>query len=142
MSKYRSSAVKNVKERTKQPHYMWRGIGCIMMILLPLISIAAGYETIQYALNNGYSYSIPYQLLGTPRFPDLFYQSSGMMIILSPIIAIRHFYAYAVASLLYMILLGGVTSFGYALIYRMIGPARYSPLDAPPPNVKVKPYKR
>jgi hypothetical protein len=140
MSKYRSSSVKKVRERSGQPHFLWRGIGCIMLLIVPVISIAAGYETIVFALNKGYT--VPYQLLGTPRFPDLFYQSTGMMTLLRPIIAIKHFYAYAVASIMYMILLSGIMSFVYALVYRMVGPGRYGPLDAPPANVKVKPYKR
>lgn len=140
MSKYRSSSVKKVRERTRQPHFLWRGIGCIMLIIVPVISVAAGYETVNWALRSGYA--IPYELLGTPRFPDLFYSSSGMMTLLSPIIRIQHFYAYAVGTIMYMVLLSGVTSFGYALIYRAIGPGQYGPLDAPPPKIKVKPYKR
>lgn len=140
MSKYRSSTVQNVKERSKEPHYLWRGIGCLMMIIIPAIAIALAYETINYGLNN--SWPIPYQLLGTPRYPDLFYQSSGMMLLLRPITAIRHFYAYAVTSFIYMILLSGVLSVLYAFVYRLIGPSRYSPLDAPPPKIKAKTYKR
>ncbi|NWF64203.1 MAG: hypothetical protein HXY38_07850 [Chloroflexi bacterium] len=140
MSKYRSSSVKTPKERSKQPHYLWRGIGCLMMIIIPAMSIALAYETVNYGLNNGWP--IPYQLLGTPRFPDVFYKSSGMMLLLSPIIAIRHFYAYAAVSFIYMILLSGVLSMLYAIVYGMIGPSRYSPLDAPPPKIKAKPYKR
>jgi hypothetical protein len=140
MGKYRSSSVKAVKAKTDQPHFLWRGIGCLMMLILPVISYAAGYETINFALNNGYA--VPYQLLGTPRFPDIFYKSSGMMTLLSPIIGIQHFYAYLAMTVLYMIALAGVMSVIYAFTYRMIGPSRYSPLDAPPPKVKAKTYKR
>lgn len=140
MSKYRSNARKVVRERSNQPHFVWRGIGCAMMLIIPVISIAAGYETINYALRNGIA--VPYELLGTPRFPDLFYQSTGMMTILRPVIAIKNLYAYAAMALIYMVLLGGITSLGYAIVYRMIGPSQYGPLDAPPPKVKVKPYKR
>lgn len=140
MSKYRSSSTKKVRERNRQPHVLWRGIGCFMMLIVPVISIAAGYEFVNFALLQGYS--LPYQLLGTPRFPDLFYQSTGMMTLLRPIINIRHFYAYATASIMIMILLSGFLSFAYAVVYRLVGPARYGPLDAPPANVKVKPYKR
>lgn len=140
MSKYRSNSVKVVKERSKQPHYLWRGIGCVMMLVIPAMSAAIAYEVINYGLDH--NWPIPFQLLGTPRYPDLFYSSSGMMIILSPITAIRNFYAYAVGTLIIMILLGGFMSLIYAFVYRMVGPAQYSPLDAPPPNVKVKRYKR
>lgn len=140
MSKYRSNSVKAVKERSGQPHFLWRGIGCVMMLVIPVMSAAIAYEIINYGLNN--NWPIPFQLLGTPRYPDLFYRSSGMMIILSPITAIRHFYAYAVGTLIFMILIGGVMSLIYAFVYRMVGPAQYGPLDAPPPNIKIKRYKR
>jgi hypothetical protein len=140
MSKYSSSVHKRIKPKDDGPHVVWRGIGCMTMVIIPIISIAAGYETINYGLEH--NWVIPYQLLGTPRFPDLFYRSSGLMTILSPIAATPHFYAYAVASFIYIILLGGISSFAYALAYRFVGPSRYGPLDAPRPNIKVKKYKR
>lgn len=140
MSKYRSNSVKVVKERSGQPHFLWRGIGCVMMLVIPVMSAAIAYEVINYGLVN--NWPIPFQLLGTPRYPDLFYRSSGMMTILSPITAIRHFYAYAVGAMIFMIIIGGIMSLIYAYVYRMVGPAQYGPLDAPPPNVKVKRYKR
>lgn len=140
MSKYRSNSVKVVKERSGQPHFLWRGIGCVMMLVIPAMSAAIAYEVINYGLDN--NWPIPFQLLGTPRYPDLFYRSSGMMTILSPITAIRHFYAYAVGAMIFMIIIGGIMSLIYAYVYRMVGPAQYGPLDAPPPNVKVKRYKR
>ena len=140
MSKYRSSTTKAVKEKSKQPHFLWRGIGCFIMILIPVISVAIGYELVQFAIVQ--RYPIPHELLGLPRFPALFYKSSGIMIILRPIASIKHLYAYASAALLVMITLGGITSLGYAFVYRMVGPSRYGPLDVPPPKIKAKPYKR
>jgi hypothetical protein len=140
MSKYSSSVHKRIKPKEDGPHVVWRGIGCMTMVIIPIISIAAGYETINYGLEH--NWVIPYQLLGTPRFPDLFYRSSGLMTILSPIAATLHFYAYAVASFIYIILLGGISSLAYALAYRFVGPSRQNPLDAPRPNIKVKKYKR
>lgn len=140
MSKYQSSVVKTSRQKVKEPHFAWRGIGCLMMIIIPIISATAGYETVQYGLNNGWA--IPYQLLGTPRYPEFFYASNGLMTLLSPITATPHFYAYAAASILYMIILGGVVSLLYAVVYRIVGPAKYGPLDVPPPNIKFKKYKR
>ncbi|MBV6392848.1 MAG: hypothetical protein KPEEDBHJ_02075 [Anaerolineales bacterium] len=140
MSKYRSSALVKVKERNKQPHYIWRGIGCVMMIIVPIISMMAGALTIDAALAKGYT--IPYQLLGTPRYPDIFYKSTGLMTLLSPITNTQHFYAKAAAGIIYMILLGGLFSFSYAVVYRMVGPSRYGPLDEPPPKFRAKTYKR
>jgi drug/metabolite transporter (DMT)-like permease len=140
MGKYQSLARKKVVEKSREVHVAWRGIGCLMMLVIPVISIAAAVLTIDYGLEH--NWTIPYQLLGFPRYPDWFYASNGLMTILSPITNTRHFYAYAIASIIYMILLGGIMSVVYAYIYRLIGPSRYSPLDVPPPNIKVKKYKR
>lgn len=140
MGKYRSSATKREVEKVKAPHFVWRGIGCLMMIIVPAMSIAAGVETVQYGIDQ--KWPIPYQLLGTPKYPDFFYKSSGLMLILSPITGVKHFYAYVVAALIFMIILGGIVSVGYAFVYQMMAPSRYGPMDAPPPKVKVKRYKR
>jgi len=139
MSKYHSTR-KKVKEKSNQPHYAWRGIGCVMMILIPVISYAAGVETVKFAISN--RMALPYELLGYPRFPNLFYQSNGLMMLLTPIAKTQHFYAYFLAGVFYTILLGSTLSMFYAIMYRMTRPSQYGPLDAPPPKVKVKPYKR
>ncbi|HMZ08566.1 MAG TPA: hypothetical protein PK078_13185 [Anaerolineales bacterium] len=140
MGKYRSSVKKAGVDKKREPHFAWRGIGCLMFILIPVISWAAGYETIHYGLDHGWP--IPYELLGTPTFPDFFYRSSGVMTILSPIATIQHFFAILAACLVYMVALGGILSVIYAFAYRAVAPSRYGPLDAPPSNVKVKRYKR
>ncbi|RJP52545.1 MAG: hypothetical protein C4557_06105 [Anaerolineaceae bacterium] len=140
MGKYSSSARKRVTPKTERPHAVWRGIGCLMMLIIPAISIAAGYETVRYGLDH--NWAIPYQLLGYPTMPDIVYKSSGLLLILRPVMNTNHFLAYAAFSLAYMILIGGVISFAYALIYRMVGPSRYGPLDVAAPKVKVKKYKR
>lgn len=141
MGKYQSLAKKKViQEKSHDVHVAWRGIGCLMMLVLPFISMAAAVITIDYGINH--NWAIPYQLLGFPRYPDWFYASSGLMTILNPITNTKHFYAYAVTTILYMILLSGVISVLYAFVYRFVGPPRYSPLDVPPPKVKIKKYKR
>ncbi|MBK6647024.1 MAG: hypothetical protein IPG44_14985 [Anaerolineales bacterium] len=140
MSKYKSSTLVKVKERTKQPHYLWRGIGCVMMIVLPAFSYVTGKLIIDALIKA--RYYIPYQLLGYPALPSLFYQSRGLMTILGPILKINNLYAYLTAGFLIMLLLGGVISLIYAIIYRMFGASQYGPLDAPPPKYKAKTYKR
>jgi len=140
MGKYTSSVSKRSKPRNEGLHVVWRGIGCVMMLLVPAVSIAAGAETIKYGLDNGWA--IPYQLLGYPTLPDLFYQSSGLLTIFGPITRINHLYAYTAASILYMILIGGTISVLYAAAYRIVGPPRYGPMDEPPPKIKTKKYTR
>ena len=140
MGKYTSSARKVVKQKSQGAHAIWRGIGCLMLLIVPAISIAAGYETVNYGIDH--KWNIPYALLGFPKLPDWFYKSSGLTIVFGPLTRIPNFYAHAAVSILYMIVIGGTISVLYAFVYQMTGPARYGPTDAPPPNVKTKKYTR
>ncbi len=140
MGKYSSSVIKRSRPRNAGPHAIWRGIGCVMMLVIPAISISAGIETIKYGLDHGWT--IPYQLLGYPTLPNLFYKSSGLLMVFGPLTRINHLYAYTIVSILYMILTGGVISVLYAVAYRIIGPPRYGPMDEPAPKIKTKKYTR
>ena len=121
--------------RLKETHYIWRGIGCLMMIIIPAMSIASAYETINYGIEN--RWPIPYELLQPVRFPDIFYSTQGLRTILNPLSTISHFYAIAIVSVLYIILVTGLISVVYAAVYRMVGPSRYGPTDAPPSKFKA-----
>jgi len=140
MGKYSTNSRIAKKPKSEGPHVIWRGIGCLMMLIIPAISIAAGYETVNYGLTH--DWSIPYQLLGAARLPDFFYKSSGLLQLFGFITRIPNFYAHAAVSILYMVLIGGIISVIYAVVYRMVGPSRYGPLDAPPPKIKTKKYTR
>lgn len=141
MGKYTTREVrKPLKDPNRAPHAVWRGIGCLMLLIIPIVSIALGYETIQLGLEKGWP--IPYQLLGRPVMPDWVYQVRVLNLLTQPIRTTPHFYAYAVTSVVYMILIGGVISMFYAFFYQMVGPARYGPFDAPPPKIKTREYKR
>ena len=123
------------RSKSKTPHDVWRGIGCLMILIIPAISIAAGYETVKFAIDN--KWPIPYQILGAARLPDIFYSTPGLRTIFNPISSIPNLYANALASILFIILIGGLISVIYAAVYRMVGPDRYGPTDAPPPKIKV-----
>lgn len=140
MGKYRSSAVRREKPVQQGPHFVWRGLGCLMMVIIPIISFAAAYELVNYGLAN--NWPIPYQLLGTPRLPDLFYKSDVLWMVFGGITEIQHFYAYLSIGILIMILLSGSISVIYAIAYRFMGPSRWGPLDMPPPKFKPKKYTR
>jgi hypothetical protein len=123
----------------KQPHEIWRGIGCVMMVVIPAVSIAAASATVKWILANGIKI-IPIALLGNPRMPDIAYKLSGLRTILTPLTEIKNFYAIAVISIMYMIVISGVISVIYAATYNMVGPSRYGPTDVPP--LKVKKVKK
>jgi hypothetical protein len=47
-----------------------------------------------------------------------------------------------VFTILYTIAISGLLSVVYAVVFRIVGPPRYGPLDLPQPHVKVGRYKR
>src|SRR6266508_1558210 len=113
MTKYSTAASRREGlKKPKQTHPIWRGIGCLLIIIITLISISAAKLTIDYGLKNGWT--IPYQLLGNPSLPDYFYKVPALVTIFGPITLVNNFYAYLATTIIYLILLGGLASFGYA----------------------------
>jgi hypothetical protein len=131
---------KKTPPKPTQPHPIWRGIGCLMMILVPFMSYAAGVLTVNYALQQGYP--LPYQLLGAPTLPAFIWQNPTLAYLFAPLLRWENLYAHLTFALVYVVLFGSILAFVYALIYRFVGPPRYTPLDVPPPPVKIRPHKR
>jgi hypothetical protein len=126
--------------KPKEPHPIWRGIGCLMMVIVPAISILIGNGIVKYALDN--HWRLPPQLLGYPQLPDIIYKSSGLKAIFIPLARIPNLYAYILASIICIMLISTVISMIYAVVYRIANPYRYGPLDAPPPKIKAKKHSR
>jgi len=92
-------------------HPVWRGIGFAMMLLIPFLSYVGALAFLQ---ENNKSHWI--------RIPADLYVSWS-----DPLILVKALLTIAIAFVLYMIF-----SFVTFLLYRMIAPPRYGPLDVPP----------
>ncbi len=121
-------------------HPVWRGIGCLMMILVPILSYALTMVLLQTGLQNGWP--IPRQLLGRVQFPNWVWNVPVLEDIARFIHSINHLYAILVFFVVILGLLSVVFSFVYSIIYSAVAPPPYTPVDAPPPRRKAKPYKR
>jgi hypothetical protein len=135
MGKYTSYTQKEIPPKG-ETHEIWSGFGCVIMLIIPVISYAAGMLTVNWIVDNGWRL-IPRELLGIPQLPDIVYKSEGLSFLFLWMTDIKNLYAYIVVGLVYMLLISGVVSVIYAAVYRVIGPSRYTPLDAPPPKIKV-----
>lgn len=140
MTKYTSAAHRRVAPRPQGPHPIWRGIGCLMILIVPLMSYLLAVITVQIAIDQ--KWPMPYQLMGYPSMPPELWAVSSLAPLWAFIEGQKDLYAVLGITLVYVVFLGAFLSFGYALIYRFVGPPRYGPLDAPPPRVSVKRYKR
>src|SRR5512138_3567115 len=52
---------------------IWRGVGCVMMIIVPIFSYLIASVVVNFAADQGYA--MPYQLMGYPVMPQALYQS-------------------------------------------------------------------
>lgn len=106
-------------------HPIWRGIGCIFMLLLPVMSFVGAYLIIRENFRQGWV-ALPASLLRSFSIP-----SFGTV------------YLADIALTLVFIIMGfGILTVGYAFLYRLIGPPRFGPLDAPPLKKRRRLYKK
>ena len=138
MTNYNNSMNKRSAPRP-EPHPIWRGIGCVINVIIPVISFAAAYMLIETGAQLGWP--IPYQLMGHPAIHPLLWKISALVPLWGFIQQQNNLYAVLTLALLFTVILEAITSMFYAVMYRSAIP-RYGPLDVPPPNVKVKRYKR
>lgn len=107
-------------------HPIWRGIGCFMLILIPIMAYAGATLLVQANRTQRW----------LPMPPEL------AQAIFIPILNQRIPYlpAILIVTVLLSLIGFGVLSFFYAILYRAVGPSRYGPLDAPP--VREMPKRR
>jgi hypothetical protein len=141
MGKYSASDRRRAIKAPDGPHPIWRGIGCLMMVIVPVISFGLAVITFDTALEK--EWAIPREFLGNVQMPDFLYRSQVLVPLLNAITGVTNLYGYLAFTLLYVIVLGAILSFIYAFAYRFVGPPAYGPMDAPPPRSRgLKRYKR
>jgi len=142
MGKYSNTFTQKELPKKNQTHEIWKNLGCLMMLIIPVLSVASASETVKWILTLEGKRIFPRQMLGIPRPPDFFYNSDGLMAIFKLVTGFENFYAIAVVSLIFMLLLSGLISMVYAAVYSRVAPSRYGPLDAPPQKIRVKKKSR
>ncbi len=140
MTKYTvASSQRGARTEVKQVDPIWRGIGCLMILIIPVVSYLLSSVAVNFALDNGYP--VPYQLTGSPAMPAALYQT-GLAPVAGFLASQQNLYAILALTVLLIVVIGGVVSVVYAAIYRYVGPPRYGPLDVEAPRGRVRRYKR
>lgn len=140
MTKYTLASRRRSTVRHDQTHAIWRGIGCVLVVIIPLMSWLLAALTVQAAVAG--HWPMPYQLMGNPRMPDLLWKVPGLGSILAFLERQPNLFAIMAITVVYVVVAGAIMSVAYAILYRFVGPPRYGPLDAPPPKVNVGRYRR
>jgi len=115
-------------ERPYEIHPIWRGIGCILVVIGPFVAFAAAHMLVDLNVANNWL-AIPREMNNTVTVPAL---------LEIPIDPIEHFYADLLVAVLLLLLGFGIVMVVYALMYSAVGPGR-SPLDAPP--IRSRPHQ-
>lgn len=140
MGKYsvRASKPPAPKRNTVNP-YM-RGIGCLLMLIVPVFSYAVGDALAERRFG---SQLIPGEWYGNITIPPVIANSSTIVkSAANSLAAIPHLPATLVLAVVVMILLGGLMSVIFGWLYALMAPSQYGPTDVPPIRVKTKKYKR
>ena len=98
-------------------HPIWRGIGFALIILIPVVSYFVGLVVLEQ--NSLHNY--------VPIPPNL------MSPIGDPMLFVKIIVTAAIAFAVYMVFM--LITF---VSFRLFGPARYGPTDAPPPQRKIR----
>ena len=113
-----------VKERPWQVHPIWRGIGCIMLIVIPIMAYLGGGILIEQGVIGAIGVPFPedflYPLIDTPI---LGFYISKLILLVAVSLTLIGFAALMII---------------YAVMYSALGPARYGPLDVEPIHYKPK----
>jgi hypothetical protein len=125
---------KQQQERPWKINPVWRGIGCFLILLVPIMAWVAATVFINSNLN----------IIQTPEMnKPLTIKYSRIMEVDRVIAGFNRFTNdnHLVGGLffyfiLFLIVGYGLLAFIYAVLYRLVGPPRYGPFDIPPSSMR------
>lgn len=118
----------NVQTPVKQVHPIWRGFGCILLFIIPVMAYTVAMMIVEANVTQRW-FDIP---------PELVYSlpasvSRGLPASVTNLFLVKLLIAVAISFLLF-----GIFTVTYSLVYRMSGGYRLGPTDVPPPKQRPK----
>ncbi|HLA97320.1 MAG TPA: hypothetical protein VJL34_02615 [Anaerolineales bacterium] len=124
MGKYdKYSSQSRQAEKPWDIHPIWRGIGCLMMLLVPVMSYAGAVLLVEANQEKGWIV-MPRELMAKISVP-----------VIGPV---EHLWGNLLFALALSLIGFALLTALYALVYQFIGPPRYGPLDAPPERRRAR----
>jgi hypothetical protein len=137
MAKFAPYQRQSAGKRKMSP--LWYGIGCILIIVVPLAAYWLTGIIIPPLLATGL---VPSQLVGHVRFPAWFFRYRILAQPAGLIGSVNNLWLDIITFLIVILILFAIISLIYSLIYAIVGPPTYSEFDAPPAKYKPKKYTR
>jgi hypothetical protein len=132
MGKYNMSSNRTpLPKRPWAVHPIWRGIGCIWLILSPILAFAIAYLLVDYDMKTEF-FKLPADLTNTVVIPLTRFVPAEVNAYITVKDGVApHLYANLLLAGLILLIGFGVVMVIYAIIYSISGPKRLGPLDAP-----------
>ncbi len=128
MGKYsRLSRTTSSEPRPWRIHPIWRGIGCILFLIAPILAYFIADLLVQMAMEKSW-YPIPAELARSLKVP---YTDLTM----------NHFYANLMVTAVLLLLGFAIVMVIYSIVYAILGPKKYGPVDSPPIRRKTRPSR-
>ena len=112
-------------EKKDKIHPVWRGIGCLLIFIIPIISFAVSVLLVEEGLPQRYI-PLTRDLAALQNVPGFGPQPLLYVLIVTGVISVLGFVVMTVL---------------YSIIYSFTGRSRYGPLDAPAKDFKRKTRK-
>ena len=126
------------KERPWEIHPIWRGFGCVMLIIIPIISYAAASILIEMNWEQKWGFPVPRDMAKTVPI-DI---PSPVSSIPSIHWDVAHLYGNLVLGAVLMLIGFGLLMVFYAVLYGIMAPSQRGPLDAEPVRKTPKSKKK
>jgi len=133
----RAKEKESVVRNTVNP-YM-RGIGCLLMLIVPVFSYGVGYYLADQHIGIGL---LPTEWYGFITVPPALANFRGLSFIANFLATQPHFMATLAFTVVTIVVVGGIVSIIFGYMYSIFAPSKYGPMDVPPPRVSTKKYKR
>jgi hypothetical protein len=130
------------KERPWMVHPIWRGFGCVMLLIIPVMAYAAASLLIDLNFEQQWGIPVPREMYRTipidipspvAEIPGIYWE-------------VPHLYGNLLLGAVLMLIGFGLLMIFYTLIYSLMGPPRRGPLDAEPvrstPRKKQKDWRK
>ena len=141
MGRHTSYQREKQKALRGQIHPVMRGIGCLLFVIVPIISYGSAVLLVNYGTRSGWP--IPPDWLGTPQIYPFLWRFGGLQVVLNFLQAQNNLIANLIFAIALTVLIFGLLAIIYGFIFKLFGPSQYGPTDVPPVRgVKVKRYKR
>ena len=116
-----------------------RGIGCLLMVLVPLFAFALGDLLAEQRIGYGL---LPPEWYGIMMFPPQMYKLTGLSSLAVLLATKNHLQATLFFTVIGIVVIGSVISVVFGYLYAIMAPSRWGPTDVPPVRIKTKKYKR